>query len=60
MWDADKQDEVDAARSMFNHLRNKHYLAFKAEGKEGRQGSQIDRFDPDLERIIMVPRMVGG
>ena len=60
MWDRDNRDEVNTAREHFRELRKKHYLAFKAEGSEGRRGSQIDEFDPDLERIIMVPRSVGG
>lgn len=60
MWDRHNEAEVKAAKAMFQSLREKHYLAFKAIGKDGAQGSQIDAFDPDLERIIMVPRMVGG
>lgn len=60
MWDSDNEEEVKAAREHFRELRKKHYLAFKAEGREGLRGSQIDDFDPNLERIIMVPRSVGG
>jgi hypothetical protein len=60
MWNADNPDEVAAAKAHFKSLRDRHYLAFKAEGREGTRGSQIDHFDPDLERIIMVPRSVGG
>ena len=60
MWNRNERDEVRAAREHFNLLRGKHYLAFRAEGSEGRRGTQIDEFDPDIERIIMVPRSVGG
>jgi hypothetical protein len=60
MWNADNHDEVQAAKAHFKLLREKHYLAFKAEGREGTRGTQINEFDPDLERIIMVPRSVGG
>jgi hypothetical protein len=60
MWNADNQDEVRAARLHFQSLREKHYLAFKAEGREGTRGTQITEFDANLERIIMVPRSVGG
>ena len=60
MWDRDNRDEVNSAREHFKELRKKQYLAFKAEGREGTRGSQITEFDPDLERIIMVPRSVGG
>lgn len=60
MWDASKRDEVNAAREMFDSLRKKQYLAFKAVGEDGRKGEQIDKFDPNIERLIMIPRMVGG
>ena len=60
MWDSDNRDEVQAARDHFDDLLKKRYLAFKAEGREGTRGEQIRKFDPDLERIIMVPPSVGG
>jgi formate-dependent nitrite reductase cytochrome c552 subunit len=60
MWDADNEDEVEAAKKMFNDLRAKHYTAYKATGKDGSKGDIITKFDPSAERIIMVPRMVGG
>lgn len=60
MWDRRNDDEVDAARKQFNSLTRKGYLAYKAEGKEGRQGEQIREFDPDAERIILVKPLVGG
>jgi hypothetical protein len=60
IWDSEKRDEVDAARNHFDDLLKKKYLAFRAEGREGSRGEQIKRFDPDLERIIMVPPSVGG
>jgi len=61
MWDRNRPDEVTAARDHFEFLRNKKkYLAFRAEGSEGLRGSQIYKFDPNVERIIMVPPMVGG
>ena len=60
MWDSENRDEVQAARDHFDDLLKKRYLAFKAEGREGTRGEQIRKFDPDLERIIMVPPSVGG
>jgi hypothetical protein len=59
-WSARRPDEVAAARAHFRELRGKRYLAFKTEGREGRKGSQIDEFDPELENILMVPPSVGG
>jgi hypothetical protein len=60
IWDRTKRVEVDAAEEMFDSLIKKQYLAFQAEGDDGRKGKQITKFDPSIERIIMVPRMVGG
>lgn len=60
IWDHAIADEVSAARDLFNNLRAKHYTAYRAEGKEGTRGEVITKFDSTAERIIMVPRMVGG
>lgn len=60
IWDRNNEDEVDAARRLFNDLRSKHYTAYRAEGKEGSKGEVIRSFDPEAERIIMAPRLVGG
>jgi hypothetical protein len=60
MWDKNNDDEVAAARRMFEDLKDKGYMAYKAVGKRGDQGEQIRRFDPDAERIIMVRPVQGG
>lgn len=60
MWSSDKPDEVDAARTTFDKLVAKGYVAFRAEGKDGHQGEKITKFDPEAERIILIPRMQGG
>jgi len=60
MWDKGNRDEVEAARKTFDELKAKGYAAFRAEGKDGHQGSQLRKFDADAERIIMVKQLVGG
>ena len=66
MWDKNNPDEVEAARAAFDSLvkpksqGGKGYLAFKAVGKDGSKGEQIKKFDPDAERIILAPQLVGG
>lgn len=60
LWSRDNPDEVEVARTAFNSLRAKKFNAFKIVGKDGSQGEQITEFDPNLERIIMVPAMRGG
>lgn len=60
IWDKSKPDEVDAARVLFNSLvTEKRYLAFKVV-KDGAKGEQVREFDPNEERYIFVPPMVGG
>ena len=59
IWDSAQDDEVAAARKMFTDLRKKGYLAYTV-GKKGEKGEVITTFDPDAERIIMAPAMVGG
>jgi len=60
LWDSDNKDEVDNARESFNRLRKKGYFGFSVKGKNGDKGEQLKEFDPDTERIIMAPPLVGG
>lgn len=60
MWDRKNKAEVAAARRQFDDLRKDGYLAYRAEGKEGKQGDLIREFDPKAERIILVKPLVGG
>jgi hypothetical protein len=56
-WDAARPDEVEAARAMFDTLRGKGYLAYS---KRAGDRVQVRAFDPQAERIVMVPPIVGG
>ncbi len=60
MWDRGNEDEVAAARRSFDDLLAKGYLAYEPTGKRGEQGSQVRRFDPEAERIILVKPLQGG
>ena len=59
IWDPDKEAEVEAAEAQYDALLDQGYKAFKV-GKTGKKGKALDGFDPDLGKIIMVPKMVGG
>ena len=59
IWDRTNQDEVDAARETFNRLKKKGHMAYSVR-KDGEKGLLIHEFDPDSEKIILAPRMVGG
>ncbi len=60
MWDKNNPTEVKAARKMFEDLTKQGFKAFKAVGEKGIQGELIRSFNPDHEKIIMVPPMAGG
>lgn len=59
IWDSAQDDEVEAARRTFNDLKAKGYLAYSVN-KKGDKGEVMKKFDPDAERIIMAPALVGG
>lgn len=58
-WDPGNSSEVKHARDQFDSFRKKGYAAFKVS-KSGGQGEQIDSFDPNVQRLILIPPMVGG
>lgn len=60
MWDRHNADEVAGARAQFNELKKKGFIAFKVDKEGKKTPEQITEFDPNLERIIMSPPMVGG
>jgi len=59
IWDADNKDEVEAAKDQYKSLTSKKFTAYKVK-KDGSKGAKISSFDPEAEKIIMVPPIVGG
>ncbi len=59
IWDSEKSDEVEAARKQFKELIDKNYIAFSVK-KDGEKNEKISKFDPDLEKMILVPMVKGG
>ena len=60
IWDKTKTDEVAAARALFATLVNdKKYQAFSVKD-DGTASTRVTRFDPEAEKLIFVPAMVGG
>ena len=60
IWDKRKEDEVEAARTLYKTLTKKGYRAFHVTGKDGEKGEQMTEFDKDADRMIFVPQMQGG
>jgi len=59
IWDSDNEDEVELAEKQFKEALKKKFTAYAAKGK-GKKGEKLEKFDPDVERIIMVPPAVGA
>jgi hypothetical protein len=59
IWESDNCEEVEAAKDTFNKLTKKGYKAFAVK-KGGSQGEMIDKFDPDMEKIILAAPISGG
>lgn len=59
VWDSDNEDEVALAEKQFKEAQKKKFTAYAVKGK-GKKGEKLEEFDPDLERIIMVPPAVGA
>lgn len=60
IWDPENKAEVEDAERTFDFLTEKGYRAFHVEGKDGKKGGQMDKFDPDCGRMIMIPQLQGG
>jgi len=61
IWDRNNTDEVEAARRQFNFLvKEKKAAAFEVL-KGGEKGTKrYYEFDPNAEKMIIVPQMGGG
>ena len=59
MWDSENADEVAVAQKTYEDLTKKGYRAFSVK-KGGAQDELINEFDPDLEKMILVPPIKGG
>lgn len=59
VWNSENDDEVALAKKQFKEALKKNFTAYAVKGK-GKKGEKLEEFDPDLERIIMVPPAVGA
>lgn len=59
IWDPDNKAEVKAAEEQFTKLRKAGHLAYTVDEK-GKKGTQITKFDPAAEKIILAPALRGG
>lgn len=60
MWDKNNPDEVVAARVLFDTLVGEKRMQAYSVKRNGEPGQRIREFDPEAEKIIFQPAMVGG
>jgi hypothetical protein len=59
-WDQDcAEDRMNAERMFDDLVDGKKYRAFKMND-DGSTGEQVDEFDPNHGRYLMMPALVGG
>lgn len=58
-WNRNNPDEVEDARRSFNALKAKGFSAFRVDAA-GVQNGVMREFDPDAERIVLIPPVIGG
>jgi trans-aconitate methyltransferase len=59
IWSADNEAEVEAAQAVFDSLTAAGYRAFHVK-KDGEEGRRMETFDPDAEKMILLPQLRGG
>ncbi len=59
IWDKDNADEAAAAKKVFDDLKKKKFMAYKVDD-HGDKSEVIREFDPNAEKLIMSPPLVGG
>ena len=59
IWDPANADEVKNAKRTFKDLLKKGFTAFRVD-TDGEKDGQIREFEPDAQKLIMVPRIMGG
>lgn len=57
-WNSGNEKEVIAAKETFENRIKEGWTAFRE--KLGIKGEKIKIFDPDAERIVLVPPISGG
>jgi len=59
VWDPHRLDEVASAKAAFEAAKKKKMVAYSVS-ESGEADEIIRDFDPNAEKIIMRPAMVGG
>lgn len=58
-WNPEDADEVRMAREMFESMRERGHSIFRIN-PNGNRGARVTTFDPEAEKLLVVPQLVGG
>lgn len=58
-WSSNSADETAIARQTFEAMTAKGYQAFRVNNRGG-QSERLREFDPDAERMLLIPQLKGG
>jgi hypothetical protein len=59
IWDPENEVETASAERTFDELKKKGYQAFSVK-RNGDKDKVIRTFDPEAEKLILAPALVGG
>ena len=58
--DVENAEEVEAMEDLYDSLIDRGFTAYKV-GKSGKQTKvEVKEFNPELGKLIMIPKIVGG
>jgi hypothetical protein len=60
VWNAQNTVEVEGARELFDRLKAEGYTAFNIDAVSGVQAGQMESFDPQAQKMVLIPRAAGG
>ncbi len=59
IWSPQNDAEVEAARTTFNSLKKKGFIAYAVK-PGGEKGTVLSEFDETAEKVILAPPVAGG
>jgi len=60
IWSKTTPVEVDVAKMAFDKLKKDGYSAYSVSDNGDKKGDPVKDFDPNMERLVMVPPMQAG
>ena len=60
IWDRNNPDEVAEARALFTRMTGERKFQAWSVTRKGDKDQRVTTFDPQAEKIIFAPALVGG